>query len=130
MLSTQFRELTSYLQGFNESQLEALRGVCCAADEVQRHRLLCDLVTRFVREEHGRRYRKPGKPQTPDFLVIGAQGPEAVHGAAQAAQRLADVARASGRLPLTAVEALPIAVFLEQLAVRLFDSARPDAAGT
>ncbi len=113
MLSHQFRELTQYLHAFNDMQLDALRAQSCheGADP-----LLCDLVARFIDEEYGRRFQR--QPRL-GFIVVRDEPTARRRGAAVAARRLAGQLAQRHVPPLTAVESLPLAVFLEQLAVRL-----------
>jgi hypothetical protein len=114
VLTHQFRELTAYLHQFNELQLDRLRSVCC--EGARASGFLCDLMRRFVDEEHVRRY---GRPEPLQFIVVREQ-PAALLERASADAR--DIAIRVGQEPpdrLTRVELLPLAVFLEQVSARL-----------
>jgi hypothetical protein len=114
VLSHQFRELTAYLHEFNELQLDRLRSACCEGPRAAG--FLCDLVRRFVDEEHIRRY---GRPESMRYITVREQPPALLERAALDAR---DVATRVGHAPqdrLTAAELLPLAVFLEQLSARL-----------
>jgi hypothetical protein len=113
VLSHQFRELTQYLHAFNDMQLEAL-GAESSREGVDT--LLRDLVARFIDEEYVRRFQRQRRL---DFIVVREQPQEQVREAAAAARRLAGQLGQRGAAPLTAAEALPLAVFFEQLAMRL-----------
>lgn len=117
MLSHQFRELTQYLHAFNDMQLETL-GAESARDGVDK--LLRDLVARFIDEEYVRRFQRQRRL---DFIVVREQPHAQVRDAAAAARSLAAQLAQRGAPPLTAAEALPLAVFFEQLAMRLDASA-------
>lgn len=126
MLTHQFRELTRYLHEFNELQLDRLSIVCCGSERAQD--FLCDLVRRFVHEEHVRRYRRAEPPR---YLVVAEQ-PETVLRAAShdARVRAIEVAAGDARNRLTAAELLPVSVFLEQLAARLERCVQPGSAAS
>jgi hypothetical protein len=113
VLSHQFRSLSQYLHAFNDMQLDALGHESCRAEADD---FLCDLVARFIDEEYVRRFRRVHRL---DFIIVGEQPAERLHQAASTARNVA--ARLSQRSagPLTGAERLPVAVFLEQLAMRL-----------
>jgi hypothetical protein len=117
VLSHQFRELTQYLHAFNDMQLDAL-GAESSRDGVDK--LLRDLVARFIDEEYVRRFQRQRRL---DFIVVREQPHGEVRRAAAAARNLAGQLTQRGAAPLTGAEALPLAVFFEQLAMRLDASA-------
>ena len=118
MLSDQFRELTRYLHAFNEMQLDSLRARSCGSGVDP---FLCELVTRFIDEEHERRYRRH-RPLK--FIQVAAQPQDVLARAAAAAQQLAVDLSSQRPDPLTSTEWLPVGVFLEQLAMRLQQTAQ------
>ncbi len=122
MLSHQFRELTQYLHGFNDMQLDALRAASCheGADA-----FLCGLVARFIDEEYARRYQR--QPRL-GFTVVRNEPLDRLRNAATAARRIAGQLAQRHVAPLTGAESLPLAVFLDQLAVRLEAPAARSAA--
>ncbi len=122
VLTHQFRELTGYLRQFNELQLDRLRAVCC--DGHLAEHFLCDLVRRFVDEEHVRRYRRPEPVR---YLTVREQPSLLLVSAAHQARRLAAALADESPDRLTRAELLPLSVFLEQLSARL-DACTPDAA--
>lgn len=127
MLTQQFRELTAYLHEFNELQLDRLRQLCCEGARAEH--FLCDLVQRFIDEEHIRRY---GRRQPPDFLELCrqpvAQLQAAADDAREVAARLGEHTAKLHSDRLTPAELLPLTVFLEQLSSRLLN-AIPGSAG-
>jgi hypothetical protein len=117
VLSHQFRELTQYLHAFNDMQLETLGAESSRGDV---DTLLRELVARFVDEEYARRFQRQRRL---DDMVVREQPHAQVRQAAAAARSLAGQLMQRGAAPLTAAEALPLAVFFEQLAMRLDVSA-------
>ena len=114
MLTHQFRELTAYLHEFNELQLDRLRGVCC--EGVRASSFLCELVRRFVDEEHVRRY---GRHEPVHYISVREQPAPLLERAASEAREVATRVGAEAPDRLTAAELLPLSVFLEQLSARL-----------
>jgi len=113
VLSHQFRALTQYLHAFNDMQLDALGHESCRPEADD---FLCDLVARFIDEEYLRRFRRVHRL---DFIIVGEQPAERLRHAASVARNLAAQLSQRSASPLTGAERLPVAVFLEQLAMRL-----------